>query len=416
MRIPTYNLYAQELFSVSQQYLGLNNLYQQADTQQKLLEPSDDPVLASRISLTSNYIDELASYSQNATLAKNRMQTFSSSISGAVSYVGDIQSLIQNAQNGTNTDDERQAIALQLNGYLNNLLTTASAQDGSGGYIYSGSYTNTQPFVLQNGEYDYQGSFDTTSINIGPGSSVIYNEVGYNVFGNIPQGNGTFTVTASDTNTGTATTTAGNVVSTSGYVPDVYTITFMKNASDQTVYTISGQTSGQVIPPPPATIPDDAPAYTPGPNGMDITFNGMSLSVRGNPSAGDSFQVEPSQGQNIFNSLQNLINVLQTPTNGNPVAIAQLQQTLSQAASTFSNAYSQMVSYQSEFGTRGSTVNSQTQLNASLTSSETDILIDLSIADPFEVVSSITQQKTYLEISLDAYKQMQDVLKAIMQT
>lgn len=106
MRIPTFNLYAQQLVSVSNQYLNLNNLYQQADTHRKLLEPSDDPVLASRITMTGNYIENLTSYDQNGIVAASRMTTFESSIDSSVSYVNQVKSLLQEAQNGTNTDEQ----------------------------------------------------------------------------------------------------------------------------------------------------------------------------------------------------------------------------------------------------------------------------------------------------------------------
>jgi flagellar hook-associated protein 3 FlgL len=160
---------------------------------------------------------------------------------------------------------------------------------------------------------------------------------------------------------------------------------------------------------------DNAPLFDPGANGMEITFNGMTLNVVGQPNAGDSFQTAPSQKTDIFNSLQNLITSLQSPTDGNPAQLAQLQQVMSQASAIFATGYSQVVSYQSEIGTRAATVTSQTQLNDSLSTSEEGIMIKLAVADPFEVLSSITQQETYLKASLGAYKEMQDVLMSILQ-
>lgn len=415
MRIPTFNLFQQQLYSMQQQNISLNYLYQQAESHKSILSPSDDPVLASRITLTSNYIDNLASYSQNNTLATNRMKEFDTSIKSAVSYMSQVNTLIESAQNGTNTDAGRNAIALQLQGYLNNMLNVANTQDSSGSYIFSGSYTNVPPYVLQGGSYQYQGSFDTTSIDIGPNTSVIFNDVGYNVFGNLSLGNGTFAITANSANKGSAYTTPGSVTDQSAYVADTYSISFTTNpATGKLVYSVTGAASGQVIPPPPGTIPDDAPEFTSSANGANISFNGMSININGEPQAGDSFQVAPSQKQDMFDTLQSLITALQTPTGGDPAKLAQLQQIMSQASAFFQSANSNVISYNSEIGTRMSAVNDESHMIQNSISNESDILIKLAVADPYEVITQITQQEQYLKASVDIFRQMQDVLMSIL--
>ncbi len=78
----------------------------------------------------------------------------------------------------------------------------------------------------------------------------------------------------------------------SAYVADNYTLTFVTNGAGKLAYQIVGASSGQVIPAPPATIPTDAPEYV---IGEDISFNGLSINIKGTPQVGDTFQIAPSQ-------------------------------------------------------------------------------------------------------------------------
>jgi flagellar hook-associated protein 3 FlgL len=47
-----------------------------------------------------------------------------------------------------------------------------------------------------------------------------------------------------------------------------------------------------------------------------ITFNGVKTSVKGEPANGDRFSVAPSTNQDIFTTVQNLIDALETPSQG----------------------------------------------------------------------------------------------------
>lgn len=404
MRIPTENMFQQQLSYLSQQYDNLAKLLVQQQTGKKLLANSDDPVLASRIDMSYDFLSKIQAYSQNTIIAKNRTQLFDNSIQDSVNTVDQIKQIIQRAGNDTVSDDERAAMAEQLKGYMNVLLNDANTRDGNGEFIYSGYNTRTLPFVYQNGSYIYQGGLNSTDINIGTNSNVLYSESGFKVFGDILNGNGVFTVNAADTNTGTAVTSPGSVTSSSSYVDDTYTITFVSNSDGQVAYQVTGAVSGQVIPPPPATLPDDAPAYVPD---SDISFNGVNIHINGDPEPGDTFTVAPSQKENIFDSLNDLINLLQTPLNNDPVKRAQFHQKLSQSNDYFSSAFSHFVDYRSEVGARMQVIESQKSTNDKETLSQQAIYSQLSDIKLEEVAGELSKQLVYLQATQDCYKLIQ---------
>lgn len=411
MRVPTSLFFKDKMALVTSHYERLSKLIEQQSTEKKLLAVSDDPVLAARIKMVEEYITELNSYKQNEVIASNRSKLFQSSIDGAVATTDQVKVALQRASSDLISDDERKAIAGTLKAYMNNLLNVSNAKDSNGEYIYSGYNTSSQPYLMQNGTYVYQGTMNSTLVNIGQYASALYNESGHTVFGNIPMGNGKFIVNGGGSNTGTASTTAGTVTDISAYVEDNYTISFVTNAAGRLAYTVTGAVSGQVIPPPPGTIPADAPDYV---NKSDITFNGLSLNISGTPNVGDTFSIVPSQNQNIFDALQSAINLLETPVGSDKTKMAAFHQSLNQMRGTIDQAFNHFVGYQSEVGIRSKMIEDQVALNAKLRLDHEVMRKELADPDMLDITSEISRQTLFLKTTMESYKLIENALIDIL--
>ena len=375
-------------------------------TQKKIQNSSDDPVLASQIKSMSSYIENLKSYDTNGVLAQNRAELYASTMQDAVNIMAKINELTQQAKTDTLNNGDRVNLANELDSYLIRMTNLANVQDGNGNYIYSGLNTDAPSFVMENGSYVYQGSFDTTSVNIAPNVTTVYNESGYSVFGEIPTGNGTFTIKQNPGNTGSVFTSPGNVVSNANYVPDTYTILFVTNSAGHMAYQVTGAASGQVVPAPPATTPADAPEYT---SNININFNGMNINLNGAPDIGDSFVVEPSKKQNVFNTIQNLIKILKTPVY-TPADKANFNQNLTQTSESLLQISGHFQSHLSTVGSRAAAIDNQIESNAQNQTQQNIILGSISNIDPYEVISQFTQEKTTLEITQQVYMKVQEAL------
>lgn len=410
MRVPSSSFFYQEIHTVNKQYQMLSKLSEQASSNQKLTAPSDDPVLSNQINMFKDSIANLQSYSETGINAQNRTSLFESTINTGISDVNQVKSLISRVLTDTLSDSDRSAIAHDLQGYLTSLLELANISDSDGQFIFGGTNASLPPFVLQGNQFVYQGGYESTMLDIGPNMSIVYNESGYDVFSNIKLGNGTYTITAPNTNTGTAYTTTGTVNS-ANYVADNYTLTFVVNSANQLAYQVVGSNSGQVIPPPPAVSPANAPPFV---AGQSISFNGINFEIIGTPEVGDQFQVQPSGTGDVFNSLQNIIDTLNTPINNNPAALAQFHQVLSQAGATFDQVQNQFISYQSNVGSRMSLVNSQIDLNDQFISDQAISLSKLADADQVEVISTLQQQLVGLQSAQLSYMKIQEFLLNIL--
>lgn len=407
MRIPTFAQFQNESEMISQQYSSMEKLQQQAETGKKLLSPSDDPVLAGQLQSIQDYINQMGTYTDNGDLITERNKLYDSTTKTIMSTISDIQGQLAKAQSGTVNAGDKATIANQLQSDLNALLNAANTTDQNGQYIFSGSNASSPAYAMTGGSYQYQGGADSTSIEIGPNATALYNDVGSQVFGNIPLGNGTFTVSASNSNTGTAVASAGSVTSISQYVADPYAISIVTNNEGQPAIQVVDSKSGQQVIP---ASGGDAPAYVPGTAGQDVSFNGITLNIGPGAQLGDSFTVTPSTNQDVFDTLQGIINNINNPS----LSPTQFSQAMSQANASVSQIMNHFVDYQSATGSREQITNNQLQANSQIILNQTTLQSNLGDADITQVFSALMQQSIALQATQQSYMQMQDTLTQLL--
>lgn len=402
MRVPTNTFYRQEALRFNEQWDKMSNALRQANDKLRLQYDSDDPVLAVDVNTTMNYIDTLTNYGLNTTLADNRVQTYDNTMKNVIGAVMQLSSLTTQAATQTIDDDARSAISIQINSILQQILGAANTQDGTGQYIYSGYNTGSPAYLLQSdGQYHYQGSYDTSMINIGLNAQIVYGDSGFNVFGDIPTGNGTFTVAPNPANTGSVQVSAGNLNNAAPYVKDDYTVTFTRVAGVD-YYQLDGAVSGSVIPP---TV------YT---DGATITANGMSFSMKGVPNPGDSFSVNPSTKANVFDTMTKLVDLLKTPIGSDAASFAKYSTNLNQLVASMDQAFTHFTSYQSTVGTRGQQIATQYESNLSLTNIQKNIWTQTATVPDYESISNMKAQENALQMTNSIYAELQRTLANIL--
>jgi flagellar hook-associated protein 3 FlgL len=406
MRIPTSSQYLSQASMISEQFNKMSMLYNQSVSGKKLTASSDNPSLSFQIKSHEEFVNLLQSYDDNGVLATSRSSLFGSSVQSLIDATSDIQTLVKQAQNGTINDRDRFALAQKMQGDLDNLVKLSNTKDANGEYIYSGMNSGSPAYVSINGSYQYQGGSTPMLINMSPNISVLYGEAGDSVFSHIYNGNGTFAVIADSANQGSAALAPGSATLTK-YVPDQYTIQFVTNGDGKIGYQVTGVNSGQIIPPPPAVIPHDAPVFSPG---TTISFNGVSIDASGEPANGDSFLIKPSTPQNAFDAVQNIISILKTPVTNQST----FKQLMTQADATLSQVLTRFTHYQSDVGTRSANIEEQNNINKNTISQQKISLSNLADVDLPSVISAMAQQSLILQATQESYLKMQSLLEKMM--
>ena len=162
----------------------LNQAMQQIATGQKLNSLSDDPAaVASLVGLRSQSSSN-TQYLQNISSLTGSLQVADSTMSSVVEALTSTMTLGVEGANGTLNATNKQAIALQVQGLQQQMLSLANTSY-SGRYLFSGTATTTAPFTLDSSAADgvqYHGNANRNSVEISTGQAMPINLPGSQLF------------------------------------------------------------------------------------------------------------------------------------------------------------------------------------------------------------------------------------------
>jgi flagellar hook-associated protein 3 FlgL len=173
---------------MQQESAALNNLGNQLSSGVQLQAPSDNPVGYTTLSQDQTAVLQYATYNQTITNASGTLSNSASALKNVNDILTQAQSVATQGADATTTSTGYQALAIQVNGLINELLTNANIQVG-GNYLFSGAASTTQPFQVT--ATDSQGNPTAVAYNgastgaqalIGPNQTVTTQYAGNQVF------------------------------------------------------------------------------------------------------------------------------------------------------------------------------------------------------------------------------------------
>jgi len=89
---------------------------------------------------------------------------------GAAAILQRARELAVRGANDTLSAADREAIAREVDGLVEDLLAAANATDGNGNYLFAGYRVRTEPFARKSGGgFEYRGDEGQPRLEIGPG-------------------------------------------------------------------------------------------------------------------------------------------------------------------------------------------------------------------------------------------------------
>ncbi|MDR5737181.1 flagellar hook-associated protein FlgL [Caballeronia sp. LZ016] len=402
MRISSSQYFNMNVASMSDQQSTLASMYQQISAGKRILTASDDPLGAAQAVQLTLRSGALAQYSTNQTTALSALQQEDSTLSDVSSVMQSIQSKLVQAGDGSLNDSNRAAVADAIKGYRDQLMGLANTTDGSGNYIFSGLKGGTKPFSDDPSGVGttYSGDYGQRTMQISEGRSIAVGDTGASIFRSVSPTESDPVSSAASGNTGTGTISSVSMEDTSNpNNASTYTITFSVDAT-------AGTTSYLVTATPPdSSLPTTPTAYT---GKTDIALGGQKVTIDGTPANNDTFTVQPAATDNndIFATLDNLVNALKQPTN-TPGAQAALVNALTTAGTKIDNTFNNVLSAQTVVGGREQEVQStQTAMQTTQTQTASD-LANLTSIDLVSAISSYELTQTSLQAAQMAFTQIQ---------
>jgi flagellar hook-associated protein 3 FlgL len=322
MRISTNEFLLGSLDDLLAQQSRASQLNRQIASGQTMLDAAEDPAGAG---VALSIAGEIQRLSYDASNAQSAAQTIESGLSVLQQVSTLIDQLRQTALQGANTGDTgatRQALVNVAQNGLQQLIQLANSQDPNGAYIFGGSKSNVAPFqTLPNGQTVFSGDAATNAIEVAPSLTVPVTVSGQSVFTNIPAGDGGVEITASASNSGKVSIVSQGVTSVTQVTSErlagtQFEIVFSAGAGNSLNYTVASGVGS------PGTSGFTASSGIVGSGsfaaGSDLQFGGLDVKIDGTPAAGDRFAVQTAATTSLFQTVQDLISVLQTPSQGQP--------------------------------------------------------------------------------------------------
>ncbi len=379
MRISTSNIFDIGTAAIVRGQADMMKTQQQLSSGRRLNSPADDPVAASE-SLRLRQADSLNSqYQGNQQTALGTLSQVDSTLADVTSLLQDVRTSAVAAGNTSLSDLDRQSIAQDIAGRLEQLIGYANATDGKGSYLFGGYSDTAPPFsktlTVSGVTVQYTGDQGARALQVSDSRAIDLSVNGSSVFERVPAGNGTFTTSGDAANTGTGVISTGQVTDTSQLV---------QGHSYQVVFNAGG-TTYDVVDTTTATTLAAGVTYA---SGTVITgVPGMQFDISGVPDAGDVFDIVPATSQSIFDTLQSLANTLNTPV-GSAVDRTALTSNVGIALQNIDNALNTALATRAAIGARMNEVQS---LQSSMSDQDTALKTAMSRIEDVDYASAISQ-------------------------
>ena len=388
MRVSTANAYDTSLEALSKRQKNLSDAQLQLTTGKRVNRASDDPAAAAQAERALSK-SARAETSQRAAESSRTMMTLTESAMGeAGELLQQVRETLVASGNATNDDAGRQGFAKKLDSLRDQLFAVANRSDGAAGFLFGGQGSSQPPFVDAAGGVQFRGT--PGEISAAGEDRLPLSADGRSAWLAARTGNGVFE-TRAVTSTGSAWVDAGQVTQPSALTGSNYSVQFSINA---------GVTTYSVLKDGAATAQTDV-AYA---DGKAIEVDGLSVTIKGAPAAGDEFQMVPSTSTlSVFDMLDKAAAALKTPLRTS----AQIAQTSSNGLRDVDSLLGQL---QSARTMAGDTLNRIDGVSSRLDTVKLQASVERSNAEDLDMVHAIAEfqnQQTGYDAALKSYSMVQ---------
>lgn len=392
MRISTDQMQQQAVNLMLDQQAALAKTQQQVATGRRLATPADDPAAAAQVLDLEQARQTIGQYQKNADAARGRLSLEEGTLAGMDDVLQRLRELAVQGSNDTQTAASRAFIARETRELLGQLVTMANTRDANGEHIFAGYSGATQPFSQSaSGSVAYSGDAGSRFLQIGATRQVATGDSGQDVFRAIRNGNGTFQVNSASGNNGTGIIDSGSVTDPASYVANNFRIQFTSTAT----YDIINDTTSTTV--------ASGQSYT---SGAAIGFNGLQVTITGQPSATDSFTVKPGTNQDLFATALNLTTALESGAVSG-AGLAQFHNAMNRFLTDVDRAQNHLLDFRARIGARLSAIDSQKDINDGFSLQLTQSVSQLHDLDYASAIATLNTQLTALEAAQQVFARIQ---------
>ncbi|MDO6489380.1 flagellar hook-associated protein FlgL [Colwellia sp. 6_MG-2023] len=296
MRVSTAQFYFQSSQIMSQKTSEVSDQMAHISSGLRVHTAKDDAVSYGTLSGLKDDLANIEKYKSNIIMAESDNNLQDVVFGNAELILNRITETMLLANNGVYDTEALQTLANEVRDSFDQLLDIANTQNENGDYIFAGFQNNLQPFSQNtDGSVVYTGDTGINELQISKNITIETNQTGDAAFLNIENAIGDFTADYITNTSGVAVESAkvaDRNVYNGAANPHDYTFAFDAVTNDLTVTDSAGSI---VYPPTPYTA------------GQTITFDGVDVTLSGNPLPGDSFVISEEEEISIFETINGAI-------------------------------------------------------------------------------------------------------------
>ena len=400
MRISTSQSQQMAINAMIEQQNELSKVQQQVATGKKIFKPSDDPIAAAKVINLREVMGTTQQYQENIHAARARLNLEEGILKNVTDVVQRIRELTVGINNDSLTSKDRSFVAEEIEQLLNEMFNLSNSTDSTGEFLFSGSKSRFRPFNRNNeGGFDYNGDDAQRFLQISSQRQIATSDSGSDVFRNIKDGNGYFTIVDNVDNKGFGVISPGNL--TGEFELGTYIIQFDKRAqadgTDDITYKVMNDKNEIVV-----------PEGTPYKEGDNITFKGVNTFIDGEVESGDFFVVRPSQNQDVFTTIYSLVDSVKGLT-GEAKGRTGLHNEVNRSLLALDSGLENILEVRARVGARLNALDGQEDINDSYIIQIKQNLSDVEDLDYSEAVSDLNLKITGLEASQKAFTRVQGI-------
>ena len=398
MRVSTAQFYMQSALQMGNKSSALNEQMAQLSSGKQVLTAKDNAVQYTTLAGYKDDLENIEKYTRNIIQAESNNNLQETVFSEAQNILNSVRDLMLQANNGAMSDEDLESINNQINSNLEQLVDVANTQDENGDYIFAGYQNDQQPFSQKSdGTVSYNGDSGVNKLQISKNIQIETNQSGDAVFMNVSNAIGDFSPAypTVPTNSSGVELASANIGDRGAYnlssTPHDYTFDFATGSGDLTVTDSTGGTT---------TFP--VADYE---GGQTIAFDGIEVTIGGNPLPGESFTMSEQEEVSIFDAINNAMAWVGQGTNSSEVE--QRQVDYNTVLNQISTTLTHMSSRRSEVGIRLQVLENQESRHLDSALSLETGKASIEDLDYAKAISEFEQSQLALQASQQTFSQIQ---------
>jgi flagellar hook-associated protein 3 FlgL len=183
MKISTNALFERATQQMGTVQTGLAKSQAQLASGKQVLTPSDAPTQAANIQRLKSIMARQDSYAESLSAVETRLQDEESALQSVSTLMFRVKEIAVQAASDTLGATDRKALAVEMQGLRDQMLSMANTQDSSGNYLFAGSRVGQPAFAANDfGEVAYQGDQTRMRVAVGDQRTVQLNRSGSEAF------------------------------------------------------------------------------------------------------------------------------------------------------------------------------------------------------------------------------------------